>query len=57
MLRGARGAERLFRKVDTDDNIALLTINDDVAVQQEETDKLFRKFLNRRWGFPSAWET
>lgn len=56
MLKGPRTAERWFRKMDADDDLALITINDDVTLREQETDRIFRAFLNRRWGFPSAWE-
>lgn len=56
MLQTPLSAKRLFRKIDADDHIALLTINDDVTIKEQEVDRIFRNFLNRRWGFPSSWE-
>lgn len=56
MLTSSKGSERLFEMIDGNKDLALLTINDDVTMRVDLVDRVFRTFLNRRWGFPSAWE-
>jgi hypothetical protein len=56
MLASPLSTSRLFRKIDASPELALLTINDDVTIKAEMVDQILRKFLNRRWQFPSAWE-
>ena len=56
MLANPKSAELTFQRIDKLTNLALVTINDDVKMKADEVDHLFRKFLERRWGFPSGWE-
>ncbi|KAG8835051.1 hypothetical protein FRC18_001098 [Serendipita sp. 400] len=56
MLSSPRGAQLMFAKINSIKDLALLTVNDDVRLQEQKVDSLFRAFLDRRWGFPSAWE-
>jgi hypothetical protein len=56
MLSSPKSAQRFFQTIDNQPDVALLTINDDVVMKEEEVDRMFRSFLDRRWGFPSAWE-
>lgn len=56
MLASPISTSRFFRKIEVDENLALLTINDDVKIKAEMVDKMFRGFLEKRWQFPSAWE-
>jgi hypothetical protein len=56
MLSSPKSAARFFKTIDKQRDVALLTINDDVVMKAEEVDRMFRSFLDRRWGFPSAWE-
>jgi hypothetical protein len=56
MLASPMSTRRVLKSIDAKPEIALLTVNDDVQVKAEEVDKTFRAFLDRRWGFPSAWE-
>jgi hypothetical protein len=56
MLSGPKSAHRAFQVINSRPEVALLAINDDVVMEAEQVDKMFRSFLDRRWGFPSAWE-
>lgn len=56
MLSSPLTTNRFFKKIQTDDSLALLTVNDDVRIKADMVDFIFREFLEKRWQFPSAWE-
>jgi hypothetical protein len=42
--------------MDGNPNISLSAINDDVKENFEETDTLMRRWFEKRWPIPAAWE-
>ncbi|EJD55589.1 hypothetical protein AURDEDRAFT_179322 [Auricularia subglabra TFB-10046 SS5] len=50
-------AKNTLAKLDADaDKFSLLCINDDITRQAKDVDRLFRDWLEKRWGKPAAWE-
>lgn len=56
MLDTPKKAEFFFKRINADKKLALLTINDDVVMQEDLVDSIFRSFLEEKWSFPGAWE-
>jgi hypothetical protein len=42
--------------MDNNPNISLIVINDDIKDTFEEADELMRRWLEKRWPIPAAWE-
>ena len=37
-------------------DVALLCVNDDVAIEDERVGRMFREWAGERWGAPAGWE-
>lgn len=56
ILSNRDSAQWQFAQMDEDPNISLSAINDDVKEQFEETDAVMRRWFEKRWPIPAAWE-
>lgn len=49
-------AHQQFDQMDKNPNISLSAINDDIKEKFEEADELMRRWFEKRWPIPAAWE-
>ena len=56
ILYNAASAVQQFDQMDENYNISLSAINDDIKEEFEETDTLMRRWFEKRWPVPAAWE-
>ncbi|KAI0927538.1 hypothetical protein AcV5_008051 [Taiwanofungus camphoratus] len=55
-ISGPRGTAVILNRVDKNRDIALLCINDDVAVADAQVAKIMKDWQDRRWKRPATWE-
>ena len=56
IIYNAGSALQQFDQMDGNPNISLSAINDDVNDNFEETDALMRRWFEKKWPIPAAWE-
>ncbi|KAI0952888.1 hypothetical protein AcW1_007251 [Taiwanofungus camphoratus] len=55
-ISGPRGTAVILNRVDKNRDVALLCINDDVAVADAQVAKIMKDWQDRRWKRPATWE-
>ena len=56
MLTGPSSARSMALHLQRHPDIALLCVNDDIAIDEDQTAALFRQFAQAHWGTPARWE-
>lgn len=56
MLTGPGNFNSMAQHLKKHPNIALLCVNDDIAIDEERTSRLFKAWGQEHWGVPAQWE-
>ena len=56
MISGPSDASSMLRKLAREPDVALLCINDDIALGHDKVSDMLLKFQNERWPAPASWE-
>ena len=47
----------MLENLDRTETLALLCVNDDITQEFEQVDIIFRKWQDKKWNRPAAWES
>jgi len=56
MLSGPSTFKSMLTHLNKNPDVALLCINDDVALDDDKVAALFKQWASERWGTPAQWE-